>query len=119
MAAVGRGSDVTSGRWEEVASLHDFDQANRLRAATNGQPVLLVLTGEDLYAVGNLCTHQGAPLDKGVIRLAGSVRTVTCPAHGSMFRLDDGKVMRPPATKPVPVYDVKVDDGRVLIRSRD
>jgi nitrite reductase/ring-hydroxylating ferredoxin subunit len=43
---------------------------------------------------------------------------VTCPAHGSTFRLDDGKVMRPPATKPVPVYDVKVEDGRVYIRPR-
>jgi nitrite reductase/ring-hydroxylating ferredoxin subunit len=36
-----------------------------------------------------------------------------------MFSLDDGRVMRPPATKPVPVYDVRVEDGRVSVRLRD
>jgi nitrite reductase/ring-hydroxylating ferredoxin subunit len=36
-----------------------------------------------------------------------------------MFRLDDGKVMRPPAAKPVPVYDAKVEDGSVFVRLRD
>jgi nitrite reductase/ring-hydroxylating ferredoxin subunit len=70
------------------------------------------------------CSRSGtsartrAGLDRGVVKIAGSVRTVTCPAHGSVFRLDDGKVMRPPATKPVPVYDVKVEDGRVFVRPR-
>ena len=72
-----------------------------------------------LYAIGNQCAHQGAALDRGVVRIAGSVKTVTCPAHGSMFSLETGKPMRPPATKPVPVYDVKVEGGRVYVRPRD
>ena len=73
----------------------------------------------ELFAVGNQCTHQGAGLDKGVVKIAGSVKTVTCPAHGSTFNLETGKVMRPPASKPVPVYDVKVEDGRVYVRPRE
>lgn len=118
--AAARGRDrVTSASWEKVASLQDLDQAKPLRAIENGHPILLVRAGKDVYAVGDLCTHQGAALDRGVVRIAGSVRTVTCPAHGSMFRLDDGKVLRPPATKPVPVYDVKVEDGRVFVGPRD
>ena len=52
------------------------------------------------------------------MKIAGSVKTVTCPAHGSTFNLETGKVMRPPASKPVPVYDVKVEDGRVFVRPR-
>jgi nitrite reductase/ring-hydroxylating ferredoxin subunit len=84
----------------------------------DGVPVLILRADDEIYAIGNQCTHQGAGLDRGVVKIAGSVRTVTCPAHGSTFRLDDGKVMRPPATKPVPVYDVKVEDGRVFVRPR-
>lgn len=80
--------------------------------------MLIVRAGEEVVAVGNQCTHQGAGLDRGVIKIAGSVKTVTCPAHGSTFNLETGKVMRPPATKPVPVYDVKVEDGRVFVRPR-
>ena len=72
-----------------------------------------------MFAIGNQCTHQGAGLDKGVVKIAGSVKTVTCPAHGSTFNLETGKVMRPPASKPVPVYDVKVEDGRVYVRPRE
>jgi 3-phenylpropionate/trans-cinnamate dioxygenase ferredoxin subunit len=75
--------------------------------------VLLVRVTNQIFAIGNQCTHQGAGLDRGVVVISGSVRTVTCPAHGSMFDLEPGKPMRPPATKPVPVYDVKVEDGRV------
>ena len=79
-----------------------------------------MLRVDDLFfAINNQCTHQGAGLDRGVVRVAGSVRTVTCPAHGSVFRLDDGKVMRPPATKPVAVYDVKIEDERVFVRSQE
>jgi nitrite reductase/ring-hydroxylating ferredoxin subunit len=89
-----------------------------IRVAVNGDAVLLLRVEDQMFAIGNQCTHQGAGLDRGVIKIAGSVRTVTCPAHGSVFKLDDGKVMRPPATKPVPVYDVKVEDGRLFVRPR-
>jgi len=80
---------------------------------------MVVKDGDGVFAIGNQCTHQGAALDRGVVKIAGSVRTVTCPAHGSMFNLVTGKPMRPPATKPVPVYDVKVEDGRVFVRPRE
>jgi nitrite reductase/ring-hydroxylating ferredoxin subunit len=80
---------------------------------------MAIRAGEQIMVVGAGCTHQGAPLERGVVKLAGSAKTVTCPAHGSMFNLETGKVVRPPATKPVPVYDVKVEDGRVFVRPRE
>jgi len=102
--------------WTSIGMLDDLMDRKPTRVAVDGDAVLLVKGDDQVFALGNQCTHQGAGLDRGVIKIAGSVRTVTCPAHGSVFRLDDGKVMRPPATKPVPVYDVKVEDGSILIR---
>lgn len=104
--------------WADVAGVADMTDGKPIRVAVNGDAVLLLKTEETVFAIGNQCTHQGAGLDKGVVKIAGSVRTVTCPAHGSTFNLETGKVMRPPATKPVPVYDVKVEDGRVFVRPR-
>jgi nitrite reductase/ring-hydroxylating ferredoxin subunit len=104
--------------WTDAAGFEELRAQKPVRVAVNGEPVLLVKADDEIFAIGNQCTHQGAGLDRGVVKIAGSVRTVTCPAHGSVFRLDDGKVMRPPATKPVPVYDVKVEDGRVFVRPR-
>ena len=105
--------------WTFVTVPEDLVDRKGVRVSVNGESILLVKAEDVVFAIGSQCTHQGAPLDKGVVKIAGSVRTVTCPAHGSMFRLDDGKVMRPPATKPVPAYDVKVQDGRVFVRPRD
>jgi nitrite reductase/ring-hydroxylating ferredoxin subunit len=103
--------------WTDACGVDELVERRSSRVAVVGEAIMLVKVGDAVYAIGNQCTHQGASLDKGVVRLAGSVKTVTCPAHGSMFRLEDGKVMRPPATKPVPVYDVKIEDGRVWVRS--
>jgi len=105
------------GDWVDVGVLDELT-SRPSRKLVDGQQVLVLTDGERVFAVGNQCTHQGAGLDKGVVKIAGSVRTVTCPAHGSMFDLETGRVMRPPATKPVPVYDVKIEDGRVFVRLR-
>jgi nitrite reductase/ring-hydroxylating ferredoxin subunit len=75
-------------------------------------------SGDRLFAVGNRCTHQGAPLARGTIRESGSDVFVTCPAHGSMFRLADGSVVRPPAREPLPVFEVRVTSGEVELRPR-
>ena len=110
---------MESDTWTDVAGIDDLRVARGLRVTVGSEVILLVKSSEMVLAVGNQCTHQGAGLDRGVVRVSGSVRTVTCPAHGSMFDLETGKVMRPPATKPVPVYDVKIEDGRVFVRARE
>jgi nitrite reductase/ring-hydroxylating ferredoxin subunit len=110
--------EPAADRWSDVCSLDELGDRKKLRVTADGDVILLVRAEDQVFAIGNQCTHQGAGLDRGVVKIAGSVRTVTCPAHGSVFRLDDGKVMRPPATKPVPVYDVKVEDGRAFVRPR-
>jgi nitrite reductase/ring-hydroxylating ferredoxin subunit len=102
--------------WADVGASDELPDGKPLRVTVEDVTLLLVRAGENLFAIGNQCTHQGAPLDKGVVKIAGSVRTVTCPAHGSTFNLETGKVMRPPASKPEPVYDVKVEGGRVYVR---
>jgi 3-phenylpropionate/trans-cinnamate dioxygenase ferredoxin subunit len=104
--------------WIEVTQVADFIDGKPTRVTFGDEPVLLLGAREEVFAIGNQCTHQGAGLDMGVVKIAGSIKTVTCPAHGSMFNLETGKPMRPPATKPVPVYDVKIKDGRVYVRPR-
>ena len=105
--------------WIDVAGLDELHERMAARRSAGDQVIFLLPVEGQIFAIGNQCTHQGAPLDKGVVRIAGSVRTVTCPAHGSMFDLATGRVMRPPAMKPVPVYDVRVEDGRVFVRPRE
>ena len=104
--------------WTDVGSLEGMPEGRAIRVEVGGQAAMVVRSGDDLFAIGSRCTHQGAPLDRGVVRVVGSQRTVTCPAHGSMFGLDDGSVVRGPASRPVPAYDVRVEGGVVQLRPR-
>lgn len=105
--------------WVDVGSLQELTDRRPVRVTVGEESVLVVRANDEVFGIWDRCTHQGAELHLGVVKISGSVRTVTCPAHGSMFDLESGKVMRPPATKPVPVYDVKIQDGRVYVRPRD
>ena len=111
-------SEVENGGWIAVRPVSDLADRKPVRIDANGSAVLLVRNGEELFAIGNRCSHQGAPLHKGPVRFGGSLRTVQCPLHGSTFDLAQGKVLRGPATEPVPVYQTRVTEGVVEIRPR-
>jgi nitrite reductase/ring-hydroxylating ferredoxin subunit/uncharacterized membrane protein len=84
-----------------------------LTAATAGTtPVLLLRRGEQVHAIDDRCSHRGCALHEGT--LDGD--TITCPCHGSTFRLD-GSIVRGPATAPQPRFDARISDGRVEIRA--
>jgi len=73
--------------------------------------VLLVNSGNQLRCLDARCTHAGAPLEEGT--LEGDV--LTCPWHGSQFRITDGTVVRGPAENPLRSYPVAVKDEEVFI----
>lgn len=105
--------------WTKVIPLAELPEGKPIKVTGPSEDLLLVFrAGDVVYAVSNRCTHQGAPLHRGVLRAAGSMHTVTCPAHGSVFSLDDGSVRRGPATASLRAYEVRVTGGIVEVRSR-
>jgi nitrite reductase/ring-hydroxylating ferredoxin subunit len=109
---------MDASTWTPAIALDQLPAGKGVRVTLDGTDVLLVRSGEGVLAVANRCTHQGAPLHKGVLKLAGSMPTVQCPVHGSVFRLRDGGVLRSPATQPLPAYDARVDGSTVEVRPR-
>jgi nitrite reductase/ring-hydroxylating ferredoxin subunit/uncharacterized membrane protein len=86
-----------------------------MRAVTlDGTPVL-VARGQsgELCAIAHTCSHLGGPLAEGTRE--GDV--VVCPWHGSRFDLCSGRVVEGPAVFPQPRYDVRVQDGKIQLRS--
>ena len=67
--------------------------------------------GEDVYAIGDRCSHAEASLSEGEVFDC----LVECPRHGSEFDLRTGQALSLPATKPVAVYEVRVEDGDVVV----
>ena len=102
--------------WTATITMDELIDGKGKRVSAFGIDVLLVRSGDALLAVANRCTHQGAPLDRGVTKLSDA--SVTCPAHGSVFSLEDGRIRRGPATQPLQSFDARVNDGVVEVRPR-
>ncbi len=105
-----------TGDWTPAIGVDELSDGKAKRVQAFGIDVLVLKNGDTLVAVANRCTHQGAPLDRGVTKLADA--TVTCPAHGSVFSLEDGRVRRGPATQPLQAFEARVIDGVVELRPR-
>ncbi|MCB1246013.1 MAG: non-heme iron oxygenase ferredoxin subunit [Acidimicrobiia bacterium] len=67
--------------------------------------------GDDVYAIGDRCSHAEASLSEG--ELFGL--EIECPRHGAEFDITTGEALSLPATKPVPCYRTAVRGGEVFI----
>ena len=90
----------------------DLPEGKLHRAEVGGMGVLLYRQGSRIHALADRCTHRGCSLSDG--ETDGS--SVTCPCHGSMFRLEDGEILRGPATAPAPSFQVRRREGKVEVR---
>jgi nitrite reductase/ring-hydroxylating ferredoxin subunit/uncharacterized membrane protein len=87
---------------------------NRPVSVVVGETPVFVVRDDrnDIYAMHDRCSHRGCSLAEGEIE--GDA--VTCPCHGSRFRLRDGTVERGPATSGQPSYEVRESAGRIEVR---
>jgi 3-phenylpropionate/trans-cinnamate dioxygenase ferredoxin component len=96
-----------------VCALSDITDGEAHRVTLDGLAIALVRIGDDVYALGDRCTHQDVSLSDGEVD--PDERTLECWKHGSAFSLDTGEPSALPATRPTPVFDVSVSDGDVFI----
>ena len=97
-----------------VASTAEVPEGGMKKVMLGGQQVLLANVKGKFYAIGNVCTHVGGPLDKGRL----DSHEVECALHGSRFDVTTGQVKRGPAARPEPVYEVKVEGSEVKLRPK-
>lgn len=97
--------------WVKVGPFADVPEDGAIRVKIDDTPVAMVRSGDNLYAVGDTCSHAEISLSEGEIY----DNTVECWLHGSCFDLRTGKPTNPPATEPIATYRVKVEDGAVYV----
>jgi nitrite reductase/ring-hydroxylating ferredoxin subunit/uncharacterized membrane protein len=95
-----------------VIALEELEENVPTRIELKGEPILLVRRGEQVYAVGAVCSHYGAPMEQG--RLHGD--SIECPWHYSVYSIKDGNYQRGPTTSPLPWYETRVLNGQVQVR---
>ena len=95
-----------------VATTDELKSGERTVVEVKEHYIAVFNVDNHYYAIEDLCTHDDGPLAEG--ELTGMV--IECPRHGAQFDITSGKVLRFPAIKPVPRYDVRVENGEIQIK---
>ena len=104
---------MASVRRERLCRVDEVKPGTARRFDIDPHRIALVRIGDDFYALGDRCSHADYSLSEGDIW--EDEREIECPKHGSTFSLETGKPQTLPATRPVPVYQVKVEGTDVYV----
>ncbi|MQY12364.1 Biphenyl 2,3-dioxygenase, ferredoxin component [Streptomyces sp. RB5] len=95
----------------KVCTLAELEEDTPKRVELGDTPVSVVRTEGEVFAVYDICSHANVSLSEGEVEDC----QIECWLHGSRFDLRTGKPSGLPATRPVPVYPVKIDGDDVLV----
>jgi 3-phenylpropionate/trans-cinnamate dioxygenase ferredoxin subunit len=99
----------------EITQLDQLPRDRGVRVTIGDHRIAMFRIADEVYAIGDRCSHAEASLSEGEVWDT----TVECPRHGSEFDLATGEPGALPATVPVPVYPVSIEDGTVYLELAD
>ena len=94
-----------------VAKLNEIPTGKVQVVEPNGYRIALCNVDGNIYAIDDICTHDGAALDQG--ELEG--KAIECPRHGARFDVITGRVLALPAVRPVRTYPVRVENDEIAV----
>src|SRR5487761_1155559 len=97
--------------WHDLMPLDELDGRTPVKRMVGDVPVAVIRDGERIHVLADRCSHLSGPLSDGDYHDG----CLTCPWHGSTFRVSDGGVARGPATAPQPVFSTRVSGGIVQV----
>jgi len=93
-----------------VCSVNEIEESRAKIFCIDKERIAVYKHENKLYAIHNVCKHQGGPLGEGKI-LDGCI---TCPWHGYQYLPHNGQ-SPPPFTEKVNTYEVKIIDNKVWL----
>jgi nitrite reductase/ring-hydroxylating ferredoxin subunit len=97
--------------WQHLMRSADLPVGKPVRQLLGEVPVVAVRADDTVYVLADRCSHMSGPLSDGGL----ADGCLTCPWHGSVFRLADGSVARGPATAPQPAFQAREVGGAIQV----
>ncbi len=94
-----------------VARTLDIAPGTTKRVEFHGEAVLLCNAEGTIYAIEDVCSHDGGELDQG--QLDGC--RIECPRHGALFDVRTGEALTLPAVVPIRSYPVRIDGDDIYV----
>jgi 3-phenylpropionate/trans-cinnamate dioxygenase ferredoxin component len=99
--------------WIKVCETKPLKNGDLLDFDYGDKNILISKAGNKIYATDRICTHAYADLSTGFMN--ENEKTITCPLHLSIFKLEDGTPQNLPAEEPLKTYKVNTQDNWVYI----
>ena len=103
---------VPEDRFVRACAVDDVEDPGAFRVEIDGIPIAIVRSEGEVYAIYDVCSHAEVSLSEGEVY----DQTIECWLHGSCFDLCSGQPTGLPATKPVPVYQTRIEGGDIYVR---
>ncbi len=100
--------------WTRVAAAGDLKPGDVKQVHAGGDPLCLANVEGEFLATTDICSHEYVNLSEGWLEND----EIECPQHGSKFSMRTGQVLNAPATQPIAVYEVRVEDDAIYVRPR-
>jgi 3-phenylpropionate/trans-cinnamate dioxygenase ferredoxin component len=100
-------------KWIDAGPTADLHDGEAISIPVGRRMIAVVRSGGEYFAIEDVCTHDGAELTGGEVEGA----EIVCPRHGARFCLRTGQALSPPAYEAVRVFETKISDGRLWVRS--
>lgn len=105
--------------WHRAATLSELREGRGWPVRVGGARLALFCYRGEVYALGNICLHNGYPVDDGAV----DDGCVTCPWHGWRFELATGDhLVRSPLDEDqvwhrrgLVAYPVRLEGGEVMV----
>lgn len=107
-------TDPENGEWHPVAEPDAVSEDIPLAVTWGDDEIALYKVGDEYFATSNICTHGLARLSDGY--LEGYL--IECPLHQGLFDVRTGSCAGPPVEEDIKAYDVRVQDGKLEVRTR-
>jgi 3-phenylpropionate/trans-cinnamate dioxygenase ferredoxin subunit len=99
--------------WIDAAPTSALEDGQSISVAVGRLMIALARSGDEYFAIEDVCTHDGAELTGGAIEGTEMI----CPRHGARFCLRTGQALTPPAYEPIRVFETRIQGGRLWVRA--
>jgi 3-phenylpropionate/trans-cinnamate dioxygenase ferredoxin subunit len=95
----------------EIAPAAELPNGERLFVDFGEKPIVIFNIAGQLFAIGDVCTHDDGPLGDGTLE----GHNIVCPRHGAEFDVRTGQAVQMPAVVDIPAYPVQVRAGNIFV----
>lgn len=93
-------------------SFSSMQDRKPVKVNVNGEEICLTRIGDEVFAIGDICTHSDASLSEGDV----TDYKIECWLHGAEFDLRTGEALTLPANIPAKTYAVNIINDVVEVQ---